>query len=228
MKRSDGEWTRLGQLAEQGLMAAGLVHELRQPLMAAKAVLQMAQADGDDPTLREALRHLGHLEAVLEHHAGLGRSDERPRLFDFAERTDLGLAMCEHRARQVGVRVQWDAPSAPVYVRGVPASATQVVVILVRNALDALEGRTAGRLGVALGVQGVFARLAVEDDGPGLSQEVVQRLGEPFVSTKGSGQGTGLGIHIARRLVESAGGTVTWTGRGGGGTVAEVLWPLAT
>jgi signal transduction histidine kinase len=77
---------------------------------------------------------------------------------------------------------------------------------LVLNAVDALDGTTLPSVSVRTKDLGKCVRLEVEDTGPGVSAEIRQRLFEPFVTTKGAGKGTGLGLFLARKLVEQSGG----------------------
>jgi C4-dicarboxylate-specific signal transduction histidine kinase len=97
---------------------------------------------------------------------------------------------------------------------------SQVLVNLLGNAADALGGREGGRVRVVAQLEGSgWVRLSVEDNGPGIAPAVLERLFEPFVSTKGPGRGTGLGLTLSREYVERFGGSLEGhTLEGGGAT----------
>jgi two-component system, cell cycle sensor histidine kinase and response regulator CckA len=108
------------------------------------------------------------------------------------------------------------------------AQIQRMLTNLVLNARDAMRdgGRVILRVKRAATESGAFALLEVEDNGGGMSEDVVQRLFEPFFTTKG-GAGTGLGLASVRQLVEGAGGQVNVRSRLGVGTTLSVHWPLA-
>jgi len=103
------------------------------------------------------------------------------------------------------------------------ASLKQVWLNLLQNALEAsAEG---GRIRVSLAIEGGRARVTIADDGAGMTPDVLARVGEPFFTTRA--QGTGLGVHLSRQLVQGAGGTLELTSRPGAGTTLQVALPLA-
>ena len=132
-------------------------------------------------------------------------------------------SLLEGQARKGGVSVAVSAPEK-VTVLGSAAQLKQVVVNLLLNAIQATPAgrevtvRTAARQGRVLGpeyreVDGSLAEVTVEDEGPGISEEVGSRLFEPFFTTKA--EGTGLGLAISRRIMEAHGGTLGGENREG-------------
>jgi signal transduction histidine kinase len=94
---------------------------------------------------------------------------------------------------------------------------------LLQNALEATaEG---GRIRVRCAVEGGRARVTIADDGAGIAPGVLARVGEPFFTTRA--QGTGLGVHLSRQLVDGAGGTLELESAVGAGTTVQVTLPLA-
>jgi signal transduction histidine kinase len=198
------------------LIAPSLLHELRQPLMGADASARLLEralgavlVDEEDwITLRAQLERIG--EIVLEYEALL-RVEGAPLPFAVGPVVARAVALLAHRVRPlarrfalVGAddgRLGWGAPGALVH------AATNVVA----NALDAVEGlpgepRVEVRVLPAASGDGVDVR--VSDEGPGVSAEHRSRLFEPRFTTKAPGRGSGLGLHLARRLMLRQGGDV--------------------
>lgn len=184
------------RLAELGQRAAELVHQLRQPLFTAKGLVQLAQNDPEraQAHLAVAESQLAVLESLLASWADLGRkpSDE-DELFDVRAPVMAALVLLRHRAARVGVSLS-EAVGEGAVVRGSALALQQAVSNLGNNAIEALS--SGGTLRISVDATGV----TIEDDGPGLPPEVRLRLFEPFLTTRADG--TGLGLVVARRMVE--------------------------
>lgn len=182
------------RLAELGQRASELVHQLRQPLFTAKGLVQLAQNDveraADHLVVAEA--QLTVLEDLLNGWADLGRKPSaQDELFDLRAPVLAALVLLRHRAQRAGiVLVEQIGPGA--LVRGSSLAMQQAVANLGNNAIEALA--TGDHLVVSVDATGV----TIEDDGPGLPDEVRTRLFEPFVTTRS--EGTGLGLVVARRM----------------------------
>jgi len=224
------DWVRVAQLAELGLLSASLIHELRQPLFALKASMQLARSTGRAPDvddLSALLAEVESLEAVVENYSGFGRSSEPEVLYDLNDPTRRAVAMLEHRGRQVGAEVDVQLSQAALYVTGRPGAARQVVVNLLQNAYDAVSECPRRRVGVRTERTGATVLLSIRDSGPGVPAEFRNRLFEPFVTTKPVGHGTGLGLYIARRLVVEAHGELRLVFLDEGGLRVDVELPAA-
>jgi signal transduction histidine kinase len=240
LRQSERETLRAEQLAAVGQMAAGMAHELRNPLTSMKVLVQAAlEGDGADGRGAEGgdagapgLR--GRDLAVLEEE--ITRLDELLQSFvDFArpprlERRTLDvrplveqtLGLVAGRASATGTRVRFAAPEGPVRAAVDPGQFRQVLLNLLLNALDAvraggdvevdLEGRPDGGL-----------VLRVSDTGGGLPPALGARIFAPFVTTKEAG--LGLGLSVCKRIVEAHGGTVTGADRPEGGAEFVVRLP---
>ena len=195
-------WFETGRLAELGLLASELSHELRQPLFAAKALLQLMGREGDaDPRLRTALEQLGQMERVMERWALTGRvpATERTPLALHAAVRD-GATLLQSRARSTGKALVFDALGPDTMVLADPVAVSQITANLVANAIDA------ARTEVRVRVEG--SQLEIVDDGHGIPEDVLTRMFEPFFTTKSPGHGTGLGLAITQRLVDSVEATL--------------------
>jgi signal transduction histidine kinase len=233
--RLDAEVRRLDRLAGVGLLAAEAAHEVRNALTAVKTLLQLLPSRGDDPELRgpflalageEVARPERLLDALVEQARGGARSSEStgPARCDASAALEAVARLVTRRASERGLHLTVErAPALPP--AAIPGDALRQV--LLNLALNAIEVTPAGgdvrlaarRLGPAL-------ELAVEDRGPGVPPALRERVFEPWFSTREERAG-GLGLAIARRLVEEAGGTIAIGDRPQGGARVRVRLPAA-
>ncbi|MGH7375893.1 MAG: sensor histidine kinase [Candidatus Methylomirabilales bacterium] len=247
LKQSQHLLVRQEKLASLGRLAAGLAHELNNPLSSvagfAEALQRRAGGEGvaDQPGATEFQEYLTMIQAEVSRAAAIVR-----RLLDFARQRapafgpiDLqgvvaeAVSFVERQASLANQRITV-APFPEAYeVLGDPQMLQQVFLNLLTNALDAIEGdgeiRIAARrqeeaVGRGLG----RASVAVSDNGSGISPENLARVFDPFFTTKEVGKGTGLGLAICQSIVEQHGGTIEVQSEGlGKGTVVTVRLPLA-
>lgn len=193
----------LGRLAELGLLSAELVHELRQPLFASRALAQLLQRSLERPQDRaqveQILHQLDHAGAILDRYATSSRRPGQALAATLlAPPVEAGVALLQHRARQSRKSLEIDVCADYAAIQGDPVGIQQITANLVSNALDA------ARASVRVAVDG--ASLSVADDGPGIPPHIRSRIYEPFFSTKPPGRGTGLGLAITHQLVSASGG----------------------
>jgi signal transduction histidine kinase len=235
LRQIERDALRAEQLAWAGQMAAGIAHEVRNPLTAIKLLVQ-ALADGrgggtrlrprDAQVLEEEIVRLEQIISTFLDFARPPRPDKKP--VEVGPLVGQVADRVRARADLQGVAVEVSAPARPVVAELDPNQLQQVLYNLLFNALDAQPGGGRVRVTVAdeddpSGERAVTIR--VEDDGPGLPAEVRDRVFEPFVSTKETG--LGLGLSICRRIVEGHGGTIRAADREGGGTAFTVRLPTA-
>jgi two-component system C4-dicarboxylate transport sensor histidine kinase DctB len=236
LRRTQDELVQAGKLGMLGQMAAGMTHELNQPLTAVKAFADNAVAflDQDDaPSVRENLRHIsdacsrmGRLIGQLKGFARRsgGAADEGVGPVDLAVSIRNAALLLEADYRQHGATLAITAvPSARVV--GDAVRIEQVLVNLLKNALDAVAGCDERRVHLVLSVQeganseateATEAVVTITDTGPGIAPQARGRLFEPFFTTKPSGQGLGLGLAISSSIVEAMGGRLEATDAAGG------------
>jgi CheY-like chemotaxis protein len=124
--------------------------------------------------------------------------------------------------------VQTAAPAAPVPVLADFAQLKQVVINLVINALQAMEGRPSPKIEMRIWVDEKSAFLSVSDTGIGISDEVIGRIFDPFFTTKGPDRGTGLGLSICTTILRLLGGDITVASQPGTGSVFTITLPLGS
>lgn len=244
LQQSQREVLRGEQLAALGQLAAGLAHELRNPLMAMKILVQSAVESGERGAV--AGRDLAVLDEEIrrqERSIQTFLDFARPpsllsKTFDVRAVVEQTLPLIESRARRQEVRLETDLPAAPLCTQGDPEQVRQVVLNLLLNALEALPGGGSVSISLALSPSALategdsrdsppappdWLQLTVADNGSGLPEELGERVFEPFVSTKETG--LGLGLSISKRIVESHGGRITAANRPCGGAVFTVRLP---
>jgi C4-dicarboxylate-specific signal transduction histidine kinase len=210
------------RLASLGEMTAGLAHEIRQPLQAislAAEVAQIAASTGDAERLEKRLARIvdetGRTSDLIDRLRRFARGADdgaQAEAVPLAAVVEGALAMVHPALRDALVAVDMAlADPAPV-VSGHPLLLEQVLSNLLLNARDALMTRPATmprrvRIASAPGKDGMVA-LTVADTGGGIAPEVINRLFEPFVTTKGPDKGTGLGLSICHGLVKGMGGRI--------------------
>jgi two-component system sensor histidine kinase AtoS len=224
-ERDDGPW-RAGQLAEVGLLTTSLLHELRQPLFAIKALVEMELAAPSPARerLATALDQVRHMEELLGWYGGLGRSDEPVVPIELGAAAQEVAAMLAHKAKAVRGHLQVDGRDAsPVWVVSRPSGLRQVLVNLVVNALDASPG--GGEVTLRIGRDRALGVVDVIDGGHGIPEDAAERVFDAWFTTRPPGRGTGLGLPIARRVAQEAGGDVTLVRTGPTGTTMRVALP---
>ena len=231
LQQSQREALRAEQLAAVGQMAAGFAHELRNPLMAMKILVQSAadRAGGvglvgrDLAVLEEEMTRLERLTSAVLDFARPPRPEKRA--FEAGALLEACVDLASSQAGQRDVRIDCDLPEEPLWAEADAGQVRQVVLNLLLNALEAVQDSGAIRLRLEAGSDDAprWLTVRVEDDGPGLPRELAQDIFSPFVSTKPTG--IGLGLSICKRIAEAHGGEITAANRPGGGAVFSVRLP---
>jgi two-component system, NtrC family, sensor kinase len=240
------EVVRSEQLASVGFLAAGVAHEINNPLASIAWCAESLESrlydildekgagDEEDPSSEVAIlrKYLSRIQSEAFRCKGItDKLLDYSRMGDMQKHaTDLGelvegvIDMVRHlgkyREKQLEFRCR-DRVVAPVNAQEIK----QVVLNLITNALDSLD--SGGTVWVELGTSGNSAELIVRDNGCGMTPEVLQHLFEPFFTRRRDGSGTGLGLSITYRIVNDHGGTIEPHSDGPGkGSRVRVVLPL--
>src|SRR5262245_33686118 len=220
LQQREREVLRADQLVAVGQMAAGVAHELRNPLTSIKMLVQAnceeAEARGlPAEDLRIIEQEIRRMERCLQTFLDFARPPQPERRpLSLAVLVQRMLTLVEGRARKQHVTLHFRPPTTPVIVEADADLMQQLLVNLALNALDAMP--QGGSLDISLDrPREGRIELRVLDTGPGISTEVLPRLFEPFASDKETG--LGLGLVVSRRIAEEHGGSLTVQNRSDGG-----------
>ncbi len=219
------------KLAALGEMSAAVSHELNQPLAAMKTYLAGARLLVQRRRMDEAVSSFQRIDDLIERMSAITRqlkSYARKGADSFApvdtrEAVTSALAMMEPQLRTRDVAITRTLPTEPAMILGDRMRLEQVIINLLRNALDATKGEDDPSVDVLLTV-GDTVRLSVRDNGPGIDN--LDALFEPFYTTKQPGDGVGLGLAISSGIVNELGGRLTAHNAPEGGAVFEVQLPI--
>ncbi|MBK8096056.1 MAG: HAMP domain-containing histidine kinase [Planctomycetes bacterium] len=220
LAREQGQ--RAEQLALLGRMTAALAHEIQNPVAAIKMHAQLWQGAADDDTAAIIEHEAARIEDLLNQWLYLCRP-EPPALRELAVHEMLVQVIAAHRAQLEHALVQVELDADPgLQVQGDGKRLMQVCSSLLVNAIQAMPG--GGRLAIAARRHEDRCRLTFADSGRGFSATALARLGEFFFSEKEGGMGIGLGV--ARGIVQAHGGTLQAANRPAGGAIVTVDLPL--
>ena len=230
LKRTQAELVQAGKLAALGQMAAALSHEFNQPLAAVKAFAVNATAYLDRNDVETARDNIVHINQMADRMAAISS-----HLRNFARRPGektgpvlLGrvvsdaLAIMEPKLRSAGARTMISGPENDIWVRGGYIRLQQVVVNLLSNALDAMEGGPEPQVEIEIAELGDRVHLAVRDRGPGIPSTHAETVFDPFFTTKDPGRGLGLGLSISYNIVRDFGGSLSAGNHPDGGAVFTI------
>ncbi len=234
---SERRRTHSEKLATIGQLAASVVHEINNPVAFIGANLDYLEQEvlSEKPPTREQL-----VEVLRETRSGVERvrqivADLRGfSRMDEEEPTECALADVVSDAARIArlrlqhvARLEVDIPAGLPPVLAIRRRLAQVLLNLLVNAGDALEGRRGAEVRITGRREGARVVLRVEDNGPGFPPQVLPRLFETFFTTKGPEKGTGLGLALSRELVEQFGGTLVAENRAEGGARLRLEFPVS-
>ncbi|MET0400821.1 MAG: ATP-binding protein [Cystobacter sp.] len=239
LRESTERALRAEQMAQLGQLAAGVAHEVRNPLAYVQANLRFLQEESrpqggaSDEEYASALQETVHgverIHQIVKDLTALSRAEEPTAVgaCDLTPVIDTSVRLASVRLKSL-VRLAVEVPEGP-RARAEPRRLGQVLLNLLLNAADAIEEAKVndGRVSLRVQMGGERVRLLVEDNGPGIRAEHLSRLFTSFFTTKAPGKGTGLGLALSRQYVESFGGTLSAENRTEGGARFIVELPTA-
>jgi len=204
------------KMAAVGELTAGATHGINNPLAAAVSAVRtldrLCQQCPDElreqmmATCRRADRALERIERIVADLRRLAQAGTRRgdlKVVDLGQEIRLALELISHKLEDIDLKL---ALPEGLTVRVCPDEFNQVIMNLADNAAAAMDGH--GHLTIRALLEGGKLRLEIEDDGPGVPPDMTQRIFEPFFSTKEPGRGTGIGLAVARGIIEGYAGTL--------------------
>lgn len=231
------------KLTTMGKMATGIAHHLNTPLAAMLLRVEMLRGADRNGSFRAELERIENgihscqqFVQRLLHFAQRGKG--KPQVLNLCESVDSVVSFLELNLRRKNVRVECRMTPSELCIEADRNEWEALISILLMNACDAVEAKTGGTSTPAgaqedrILIEGricedSWVEILVSDDGCGIQAGDLPHVFEPFFTTKGPEQGTGLGLPIARGIVEGAGGKIEIGPRTCGGTQVRILWPRA-
>jgi len=227
-RRRQNELIHVSRLSTMGEMATGIAHELNQPLSAIVnfangSVRRLRHGVGEPQELLHALQQIGvqakRAGEIIKRLRGMVDKQASVRkIVDLNLLTREACTMVAHDTRNLEITIEHMLHRTPLYIRADPVQIEQVLLNLIRNALDALHEIPAGkrRLLISSGsLEGGRVFVAIHDNGKGIHPNIKERLFDPFFTTKRSGMG--MGLAITQTIASEHKGNIradSWPGRG--------------
>ena len=219
------------RLAIVGRLSATLAHEIRNPLASISGAAEMLSSgrlpeDKTDRMTGIIVSQSRRVSELIDGYLSLARETEDfpHNPMDFTAFASEAVESAVHGFAG-GVTISFPRHDQPLMVMGNPMRLGQALGNLLRNAVEALADSTAGLVEVDLTREGNEARLSVSDNGPGIPAGRLDRVWEPFYTTRA--EGTGLGLYICRRIAQEHGGRIELQNRPQGGLMASLILPVA-
>jgi two-component system C4-dicarboxylate transport sensor histidine kinase DctB len=233
LRAAQSELVHAGKMAALGQMSAGMVHELNQPLTALRTLSDSAGILLDHHRLDDLRGNLQRISAMVDRLARLTsrlktfahKSDQPPQAVPLLRSIVDAQALLDAEVKERDIRVEIDVRPAELSVMADEAAIGSLLINLMRNAIDAMQGAAQRILRVEARAQGERVILSVTDTGPGIRADILPRLFEPFVTSKPAGAGLGLGLVISAQLMRAVGGSVAASNCGQGGACFTVDLP---
>jgi len=236
LRETQAELVQTGKLAALGHMAAGIVHELNQPISAIRTQAASGRLLLDRQETGKVHETLTAVTRMTEHMASI-----TAQLKIFAHKTpklkgqvvlqdclDGALAMTAPLFSEFGISLSKEVPEKPLILGGDRARVKQVLVNLIRNAIDAMHDSHQRDLLIAVSVQNQEIEISISDTGTGIADQDMEELFTPFFTTKEVGEGMGLGLSISYRIITDLGGTIRAQNLPEGGAQFTVRLPLVS
>ncbi|WP_407073551.1 ATP-binding protein [Rhizobium sp. AQ_MP] len=230
LRQTQADLIQAGKLAGLGQMSAALSHEFNQPLAAAKTYADSATMLIDRDRIPEARDNLGRISNLIDRMASISRHlrnfarkpNEKLGPISIKEVVEETLEIVSARLGTADATLSLNFEPGLPPVQGGSVRLQQVLVNIITNACDAVEGLDDRR--IELSARRDQGRVVIEiaDRGPGVPAAIVERIFDPFFTTKGVGKGLGLGLSISYNIIKDFGGSLTVGQREGGGALFRI------
>ncbi|MBR1212303.1 ATP-binding protein [Bradyrhizobium sp. JYMT SZCCT0180] len=234
LRDTQDELVHSAKLAAIGQLAAGVTHELNQPLAAIRTLSENADVLIERSQIDIARGNMRDITDLVDRLSGI-----TAQLKQFARKSSVNLQrvpisrsirncmqIVAHRIKKAEVAVDIEIADENLCVHADAPRLEQVLINLLSNAIDATAGIEKPAVRIAASRAGDMVLISVQDNGVGLSEEVISHLFEPFFTTKEAGSGLGLGLAISTGIINQFGGTLTASGEAQRGAIFLIKLPL--
>lgn len=219
------------RLAAVGHMAAGVAHEVGNPLAAISSLVQLCQRKTEDEFIQDQLKkvreHIQRINKIVRELVDFSRpSSMQTEHVQINEVIKSAVGLLKHDARCSDVEFKLDLPNNLPSISCVPDQIHQVLVNLLLNAVDAMKDTAKPKIIISTIKQQNNIKLMVADIGKGIKKEDQSRIFEPFYTTKDVGQGTGLGLSVSHGILNKMGGSIRVESEYGEGATFIIKLPI--
>jgi two-component system, NtrC family, C4-dicarboxylate transport sensor histidine kinase DctB len=233
LRTTQNELVQAGKLAALGQMSAAIAHEVNQPLAAIRTFMASAKVFLQRGDSRQVIKNLDLIDGLAERMANItnhlkafARKSEpgRPEPVSVARAVEGALFLIESQIKAANVHITRDV-QPDLWVSGYAVQLEQVLVNLIRNALDAVTEVRRPAIEIAVRASEDIVRIGIADNGPGVPSELIERIFDPFVTSKPVGKGLGLGLSISYGIVQDFRGSIHASNRPEGGAELVIELP---
>jgi two-component system, sporulation sensor kinase A len=225
-KISNEQIRRNDMLKVLGQLSAGIAHEIRNPLTSLKGFLQllMEGRSGNPDYYKIMLEEVNRLEIIASEFLLLSKP-QALRMESCNVQTLIGktVDLMNMQALMKNVELAVRMPKLDMYIHCDEYQIRQVLINIIKNAIEAVERN--GKVEIKAAMIGDKVRIDIQDNGPGIPEHVLTKIGEPFLTTKE--KGTGLGIMVCFAIMKHHQGELRFHNATGGGALAEIELPLS-
>ncbi|GMK37802.1 hypothetical protein PCCS19_08560 [Paenibacillus sp. CCS19] len=211
-------------------LAASIAHEVRNPLQVTRGFLQLISNKSEEttkPHFSMAIDELDRASTIITDFLTFAKPelDNNVTTMDLHQELMAIVTIISPMAALSGAALQVDMPNK-FYAKGNPSKFKQAVLNMVKNSIEAIEARENGTVKISMHEEKGKAVIRIADNGEGMEEEQIAKLGEPYYSTKT--KGTGLGLMVTFRIIEVMEGTLEFRSKKGKGTEAIIRFPVVT
>ncbi|MGD9000285.1 MAG: PAS domain S-box protein [Granulosicoccaceae bacterium] len=219
------------KMAAMGTFAAGIAHELNNPLTGVLNYVQYTRDNIDDKKLRNYLDKAEHntLRAtkVIQNMLNYSRQSQAEiQDTDIATTIEQAVEIMRPELNKEHIDIKLDLQQTLPSIRANIDTLQQIFINLMANARDAMEQQADKRIAIRAGEEDGFIQVSITDNGSGIPENISNQIFDPFFTTKAPGKGTGLGLALCQRIISNLGGSISYHSEEGRGTTFDLYIPL--
>jgi len=228
-KSLQDQLTMAEKLSGLGTLAAGIAHEMNNPLFSIMGLTETIIEEKDPEKIqtysKKILAKSKHMASIILNMSGYSRSGAKDQMgeVNINERLDASIEMALMASYTDNIELEKNYSQLPL-IKAKPEEIQQIYLNIIRNAVQAMEGK--GKLKISSSQKDGRVVTTIQDTGPGIPQEYLSKIFDPFFTTKDQGKGSGLGLNIVHRLVENYGGSISVESIVGLGTTFTITFPI--